>query len=89
MANEEYEEYEVFTDTSSKGETLEFAVVDNFEVEGNAYVAAAMIEGDEIKEDGLFLYKRVEKEDHSEIVRIENEEEYAKVAEVFAQFEEE
>lgn len=80
--NEEYGEYIVFAVTDKNGNEVEMAVVDEFEVDGKSYVAAGLIEGDTISEDGVYIYRVKDGEDF-DVEKIENEEEYEKVAEAY------
>ena len=52
----ELEQYVTFTTETSTGETVEMAVLSEFEFENKEYVAAGLIEGDTIQE-GVFIYK--------------------------------
>ena len=54
---EDFKEYATFTVTNKEGEEVELAVVDEFDFEHKHYVVGALIEGDTINEDGLFIYK--------------------------------
>ena len=55
---EDFKEYATFTVTNKDGEEVELAVVDEFDFEHKHYVVGALIEGDTINEDGLFIYSR-------------------------------
>lgn len=82
---EETQEYVVFTVKSSKGEDLEMAVVDEFNYKHKDYVVGALIVGDEINQDNLYIYKA--KEIDGEIIaeKIENPREYQEIAEAYLQ----
>ena len=83
--SEETQEYVVFTVKSSKGEDLEMAVVDEFNYKHKDYVVGALIVGDEINQDNLYIYKA--KEIDGEIIaeKIENPREYQEIAEAYLQ----
>ncbi len=81
--SDEYLEYEVFTDTTSEGEEIELAIVDHFDFEGKKYVIAALVEGDDISEDGLFVYRSEGTGKDAEIVKIDDPEEYSRVADAY------
>ena len=83
--SDEYLEYEVFNDVTSEGEEIELAIVDKFNFEEKSYVVAALVVGDEISEDGLFVYRLDTKDGESEIVKIEDPEEYSRIADAYAQ----
>lgn len=80
-----YEEYEVFTVTTSEGKEVEMAVVDEFEVDEAEYVVAALVEGDTINEDGVFVYKVVTREPELEVAKITDAEEYARVTDAYSE----
>ncbi|MCQ2519993.1 MAG: DUF1292 domain-containing protein [Lachnospiraceae bacterium] len=82
---ENYEEYIVFTDTTSDGKEIELAVIDDFEVDGNSYVVAGLVEGDTISDDGVFLYKVKAADPDFEVEKIATKEEYEKVAKAYAE----
>ncbi len=75
------EEYVTFTTETSAGETVEMAVVSEFEYNGKYYVAASLIEGDEIKE-GVFIY-HVKDGDEFEVEKLKNKFEYDQVSKAY------
>lgn len=82
--NEDYEEYETFTTTTRNGEEVEMAIVDRFVFEDKHYVAAALVVGDEISDDGLYVYRSLKKGDDISIEKIEDPDEYTRIAEAYA-----
>lgn len=80
--NEEFDEYIIFTVTDKDGNEVEMAVVDEFEYDHKEYVAAAQVEGDELIEDGVYIFK-VKSTDDFEVQKIDDPDEYAKVAEAY------
>ena len=82
--NEEYEEYETFFTTTRTGDEVEMAVVDNFVFEGNDYVAAALVVGDEISDEGLYVYRSVKEGEDINYKKIEDPDEYTRIAEAYA-----
>lgn len=84
---ENYEEYTVFTVVASDGREVELAVVDEFEVEGTAYVAASLVVGDTISDEGVYLYKVKTTEPELMVDKITDENEYNKAAEAYAAME--
>ena len=84
---DEFEEYTVFTITDSEGKEVEMAVVDEFEVDHKNYVAAAIIEGDEINEDGLYIYRVKITADDFEVEKITDKNEYEEVAAAYMDME--
>ena len=82
--SDEYIEYEVFNDVTAEGKEIELAIVDKFDFEDSSYVVAALVEGDEISEDGLFVYRLEGSGEDAEIVKIEDPDEYSRVADAYA-----
>ena len=85
----EYNEYVTFTVTTKTGDTVEMAVVDEFDFENKHYVVGALIKDDEIMDDGRYIYKLVMKEDDEEfkVEKISREFEYNRVAEAYMNME--
>lgn len=78
---EEFEQYTTFTTESSSGESLEMAVLSEFEYENQFYVASGLIEGDEIKE-GVYIYKVKDSEEFA-VEKLRNKFEYDKVSKAY------
>lgn len=86
--NEEgFKEYATFTITTSAGEEVEMAVVDEFEYEHKNYVAAARIIDDGIDEEGLFIYRVKVGEDDFKVEKITNKFDYDKVVNAYMEME--
>ena len=83
----EYNEYEIFTTTTRAGEEVEMAITDRFVFEEKHYVVASLIKGDEICDDGCFVYRSIKAGDDIIIREIDDPEEYSKVAEYFSTLE--
>ena len=83
---EEFEEYTVFMTITKEGKEVEMAVVDEFEFENNSYVAAALVEGDTINEDGLYIYRAQTKDDKFTAEKIESEAEYNRICEAYLEY---
>ncbi|MBQ0059119.1 MAG: DUF1292 domain-containing protein [Lachnospiraceae bacterium] len=79
----EMKSYTTFFVTDREGNEVELAVVDEFRVEGAPYIAAARIEGDEVNENQVFLYKVKVGEEDFEVEQISDMEEYEKVADAY------
>ena len=75
------EEYVTFTTETSTGETVEMAVVSEFEYDGKEYVAASLIVDDEIQE-GVFLY-HVKDGEEFEVEKLRNKFEYDQVSKAY------
>lgn len=87
MANEiheeELQEFIIFTDTNKDGVEVELAVVDEFDVDGNTYVAAALVDGDSINPEGVYLYKATITDDEFIPEKITDEAEFDKVSQAY------
>ena len=85
----EYNEYVTFTVTTKTGDTVEMAVVDEFDFENKHYVVGALVKDDEIIDDGRYIYKLVMKEGDEEfkVEKITREFEYNKIAEAYMNME--
>lgn len=77
----ELEQYVIFTTETSNGEIVEMAVLSEFEFEGKEYVAAGLVEGEEIKE-GIYLYKVKDGEEFA-VEKLRNKFEYDKVSRAY------
>ena len=80
---DEFKEYVTFTVTSQAGEEVEMAVVDQFEIKNRKYIAAALIQDDEIDENNVYIYKVEVTEDDFKPIKITNQIEYNEVAEAY------
>lgn len=85
--NDELQEYTVFKVTDKDGNEVEMAVIDEFEFEHKSYVAASLIEGDEINEDGVYIYKLKLSDDDFEVDKILDSDEYKRIAEAYINME--
>ena len=85
---ENYNEYVTFHVTSKEGTDVEMAVVEEFEYDHKQYVVGAVVEGDTILEDGLYIYRSIINGDDFTVEKIEKEDEYRKVAEAYMEMEE-
>ena len=86
---EDFKEYATFTVTRKDGEEVELAVVDEFDFEHKHYVVGALIEGDTINEDGLFIYKAKITEDDFTVEKITNKLDYEKISKAYMEMDEE
>ncbi len=85
--NEDYSEYITFTVKNKKGEHLEMAVVEEFEVDRKNYCAAALVEGEFINEDELYIYRIIPTEDDFEAEMITDAKEYDAVVKAYTEME--
>lgn len=80
---EEFNEYITFTITTSEGQEVEMAVVDEFTFENKDYVAAAKVVDDTIDEEGLYIYKVKLGEEDFTVEKINNKVDYEKIARAY------
>lgn len=80
---DEMKEYAIFTTTNKDGETVEMAVVDEFEFEHKNYVVGALIVDDVILEEGLYIYRVKTTEDDFVVEKITNQVDYQKIAQAY------
>ena len=85
----EYNEYITFTVTTKTGDTVEMAVVDEFDFENKHYIVGALIKDDEIIDEGRYIYKLVMKDGDEEfrVEKIAREFEYNRIAEAYMSLE--
>ena len=85
----EYNEYVTFTVTTKTGDTVEMAVVDEFDFENKHYVVGALVKDDEIIDDGRYIYKFVMQDGDEEfkVEKITREFEYNRIAEAYMSME--
>lgn len=81
--DEEFEEYITFTVNNKDGQEVEMAVVDEFDFEHKHYIVGALIEGDTINEDGLYIYKAKIMADDFAVEKITNQADYQKIAKAY------
>lgn len=84
---EDFKEYATFKTTNKDGEELELAVVDEFDFENKHYVVGALIEGDTINGDGLYIYKAKITDDDFTVEKIKNQVDYQKIARAYMELE--
>lgn len=76
-------EYAIFTTINKDGETVEMAVVDEFEFEHKNYVVGALIVDDVIQEEGLYIYRVKTTKDDFVVEKISNQIDYQKIAQAY------
>lgn len=79
----EYETYDTFYTTNRYGEKIELAIVDRFTLEDRNFVVSALVSGDTVKTDALFVYEETGSGDETEIIKIEDPLEYARISEYY------
>ncbi|MBQ6463200.1 MAG: DUF1292 domain-containing protein [Pseudobutyrivibrio sp.] len=79
----EFREYITFVVNTRDGDEVEMAVIDQFEFENKSYVAAALVEGDTVSDEGCFIYRIKVGEDDFKVEKITNQIDYNRVAEAY------
>ncbi|MCR5415943.1 MAG: DUF1292 domain-containing protein [Pseudobutyrivibrio sp.] len=82
MSNE-LKEFITFVVNTKDGDEVEMAVIDQFEFENKGYVAAAIVEGDTVSDEGCFIYRVKVGEDDFKVEKITNHIDYQRVAEAY------
>ncbi len=82
-----YSEYSVFTVTDKNGKEIELAAVEEFEFDHKQYVAGAMIVGDEINVDEVYIYRAKITDGNIEAEKITDPKEYDRVTEAYLELE--
>lgn len=77
----ELEQYVTFTTETTSGETVEMAVLSEFEFENTEYVAAGLVKEDTIQE-GVYIYK-VKNGEEFTVEKLRNKFEYDKVSKAY------
>lgn len=85
---EDTAEYVVFTVTAQDGSEVEMAVVDEFDFDGKHYVVASQVVGDEISDDGVYIYKAKMSGDDFTVEKITDAKEYDAVVKAYTEIEE-
>jgi len=85
--NEDYNEYITFIVKNKKGEDMEMAVVEEFEVDRKNYCAAALVEGEYINEDELYIYRITADGDDFKAEMITDAREYDLVVKAYTEME--
>lgn len=81
---EDMKTYDTVMIPLSNGEDGEFAIMDEFTFENKHYIAVSLVQDDEIQE-GMYIYRATPVGEQLDISRIEDVEEFEKVAAFFAE----
>ena len=79
----EFREYITFVVNTRDGDEVEMAVIGQFEFENKSYVAAALVEGDTVSDEGCFIYRIKVGEDDFKVEKITNQIDYNRIAEAY------
>ena len=87
LKNEDMVEYETFT-YELNGKTMEWAITEEFEFEGKTYIVCAEVVGDELSDEGLYLFEGISEGEEITVRNIDSEEEYNRVVDAYCALEE-
>ena len=76
-------EYVIFHVTARDGRDVEMAVVDEFDIENRHYVVGSVVEDDEIKADGQYIYRCHIKDDDFTVEPILDPKEFDRVSRAY------
>lgn len=82
MGNEELLEYDTFS-LEMNGKPVEFAIVEEFDFEGKNYILCGEVNGDEIDDEDLYLFRADMDGDEISVESIESEKEYNRIVEAY------
>lgn len=85
--DDDAQEYVIFTVTAHDGSEVEMAVVDEFDYDGKHYAAASRVVGDEISDDGVYIYRTKLTEDDFTVEKITDAKEYDAVVKAYTEME--
>lgn len=85
---EEFQEFVTFQVTTMDGREVEMAVMEEFSFENKDYVAAALVEGDSINQDGVYIYRVKDTKDSFEVEKIKNHVDYERVVKAYMELQE-
>ena len=76
-------EYVTFHITTKDGRDVEMAVVDEFDIENRHYVVSSVVENDEIRTDGQYIYQCHIKDDDFTVEPILDPKEFERVSRAY------
>ena len=85
LNEEEMMEYDTFT-YEINGVTMEWAILEEFEFEGKTYIVCAEVAGDELSDEGLYLFEGISEGDEITVKNIDSEEEYNRVVDAYCAY---
>lgn len=79
---EETVEYETFT-YELNGKSMEWAITEEFAYEGKNYIICGEVLGDEISDEGLYIFEGTSEGEEITVKNIETEAEYNRIVEAY------
>jgi len=65
------------------GKDIEFAITEEFDFEGKHYILCGEVNGDEINDEEVYLFRAVVEEEEITVESIDSEEEYDRIVEAY------
>ena len=84
MENEQILEFDTFN-LELNGKEIEFAITEEFDFEGKHYILCGEVNGDEINDEEVYLFRAIMEENEITVESIETEEEYDRIVEAYYQ----
>ena len=82
MENEQLLEFDTFN-LELNGKEIEFAITEEFDFEGKHYILCGEINGEEINDEEVYLFRADMEEDEITVESIDTEEEYDRIVEAY------
>jgi len=82
MENEQLLEFDTFN-LELNGKEIEFAITEEFDFEGKHYILCGEVNGDEINDEEVYLFRAVMEDTEITVESIETEEEYDRIVEAY------
>lgn len=82
MENEQLLEFDTFS-LELNGKEMEFAITEEFDFEGKHYILCGEVNGDEINDEEVYLFRAIMEENDITVESIETEEEYDRIVEAY------
>ena len=84
LKDDEMMEFDTFT-LDLNGKTMEWAITDEFEFEGKTYIVCVEVLGDELSEEGLYLFEGISEGEEITVKNIDSEEEYNRIVDAYCE----
>lgn len=82
MENEQLLEFDTFS-LEMNGKDIEFAITEEFDFEGKHYILCGEVEGEEINDEEVYLFRAIMEENDITVESIETEAEYERIVEAY------
>ena len=82
MENEQLLEFDTFV-LDMNGKEVEFAITEEFDFEDKHYILCGEVNGEEINDEEVYLFRAIMEEEEITVESIETEEEYDRIVEAY------